>query len=479
LSAGAGSVEEAPAITAPVAPRAAVPWLPLAILAPVVIGATTTVSPVGAIALALVVALLAALLLKPGVILHVLIASIFMELLNLGGVTISRLLAPVALLVLALASVRPGTEIRPAPPLFWAFAYSAWALASGFWTESLPGTLYLLASLAIALVYMLCFASLLRTRQELDRLLLTLAAVSFLIGTLSIFAFIGRPILGFGLLQEGRVQGGTGDPSFFAAAQLIALPLLLVLAGETKVRRNLIYVAALTNIASVLTTVSRGGVLQLIVIAIIVLIIPARSIFSSPRHKTVVMIVMIAGATLFFVRYSADLAPRLKTIFVNTQEQTGSGRVEFWAAARQSVSERPVLGVGYGAWVRISNERLLDTPNVKLGNFKLRPAGSEVHNAFLGTLTEVGLVGLALFLGLLGSTALALRRFARQARQAGAYYYEKVANALVIGLIGWCVGSVFIETETSRPIWILIGICLALPKLLDEHRARTAAIPVS
>ena len=147
--------------------------------------------------------------------------------------------------------------------------------------------------------------------------------------------------------------------------------------------------------------------------------------------------------------------------------ETGSGRVEFWSAARRSIDERPLQGVGYGAWVRISNNRLVDTPGVHLGNFKLRPNGSEVHNAFLGTAAEVGLIGLFLFLGLLVATALALRRFARRARAAGDPYLAKIANALLIGLIGWCVGSLFIETETSRPIWILIGITLALPKLLD------------
>jgi hypothetical protein len=28
------------------------------------------------------------------------------------------------------------------------------------------------------------------------------------------------------------------------------------------------------------------------------------------------------------------------------------------------------------------------------------------------------------------------------------------------------VGAFFISAETSRPIWIAIGICLALPKLI-------------
>ncbi len=458
------------------APHEGLGWALPSLAAALLIGAVSAVSTQAAIALFVAAGLLLAVLKKPAALLVVLMSSVFLELINLGGVTISRLLAPLALLVLVLATVRPGTELRSAPPLFWALAYSTWAVASGLWTLSISGTTYLLASLGIALVYMLAFASLLTTRQELDRLLRVLAVVSFAIGTLSILAFVGRPLFGFGLLQEGRVQGGTGDPSFFAAAQLIALPLLLVLAGETQQRwqRNLIYVAALTNIASVLTTVSRGGFLQLVVITLIVVAIPSHSIFHTSGQKTVVMMLLLAGATLFFVRYSADLAPRLETIFLNKQEQTGSGRVEFWSAARHSISERPLQGVGYGAWVRISNDRLVDTPGVVLGAFKLRPTGSEVHNAFLGTTAELGFVGLFLFLGILGSTALRLRRIARRATALGAFYYAKIANALLIGLIGWCIGSLFIETETSRPIWILVGLCLALPKLVEPPPSANA-----
>ena len=89
-----------------------------------------------------------AVLRHPSWILIVLMSSVFLELINVGGLSISRLLAPVGLLVLLLATVRPGTRISAAPPLFWALAYSAWAVASGFWTLSPGGTLYLLASIS-------------------------------------------------------------------------------------------------------------------------------------------------------------------------------------------------------------------------------------------------------------------------------------------------------------------------------------------
>jgi putative inorganic carbon (HCO3(-)) transporter len=445
-------------------------WWVLGIGAGALLGAVTAVNSTLGLGLTIMIGVVVAILLKPSSLLMVLLASVFVELIKIGSVTITRLIAPVALFVVIAAAVRKGTQIRPAGPLFWAGAYVLWALASSLWTVSPAGTTYLLFSLAIALIFMLSFASLLATRQDLDRVIYALAVLSLLLGILSTLAFIGRPLFGFGLLQEGRVQGGTGDPSFFAAAQLIALPLILVLASNAKgIRRNALYLIALVNIGSVLSTVSRGGTIQLVVVLALLLALPARTIFTSRIQKRVAMAALVAGMAVFFVHYQADLLPRLQTIYSRSHDKTGSGRLAIWPAAIDAFKERPFLGIGYGAFVRTSVDRIYATPGSSIENFNVHP--EEVHNVFLGTATELGIPGLAFFVGLLFSTGLALRRTAKRARDAGAYYLSSVANALIIGLVGWCVGSMFIETETSRPIWILIGMSLALPKLIPEREA--------
>ena len=445
-------------------------WWVLGAGAGAVLGAVTAVNSSLGLGLTILLGVVVAILMKPSSLLLVLVASVFVELIKIGSLTITRVIAPVALFVVIAAAVRKGTQIRPAAPLFWAGAYTLWALASSLWTVSPAGTTYLLSSLAIALIFMLSFASLLATRRDLDRVLYALAALSLALGVLSTFAFIGRPLFGFGLLQEGRVQGGTGDPSFFAAAQLIALPLILVLASNAKgALRNALYLVALVNIGSVLSTVSRGGTIQLVVVLLLLLALPARTIFRSPAQKRVAMAALVAGMAVFFVHYSADLAPRLQTIYSRGQDRTGSGRLAIWPAAVDAFHERPFLGIGYGAFVRTSVDRIYSTPGSSIENFNVHP--EEVHNVFLGTATELGIPGLTIFLGLLFSTGLALRRTAKRAREAGAHYLSSVANALIVGLVGWCVGSMFIETETSRPIWIVIGMSLALPKLIPEREA--------
>ena len=446
-------------------------WWAIGAGAGVILGLATAVNVTLGLGLAILLGAVVAILLRPSNLLLVLVSTVFLELIEVGGLAITRLIAPVALFVVIAAAVRKGTQVRPAAPLFWAGAYALWALASSLWTVSPAGTTYLLSSLAIALVFMLSFASLLSTRSDLDRVLYALAALSLALGVLSTFAFIGRPLFGFGLLQEGRVQGGTGDPSFFAAAQLIALPLILVLASTKQgMLRNALYLVALVNIGSVLSTVSRGGTIQLVVVLLLLLALPARAIFTSPTQKRVAMAALIAGMAVFFVHYSADLAPRLKTIYSSQSSgEASSGRLAIWPAAVNAFNERPFLGIGYGAFVRTSIDRLYATPGTTLENFNVHQ--EEVHNVYLGTAAELGIPGLTIFLGLLLSTGLMLRRTARRAQEVGATFISSVANALVVGLLGWCVGSMFIETETSRPLWIVVGMCLALPKLIPEQEA--------
>ena len=102
----------------------------------------------------------------------------------------------------------------------------------------------------------------------------------------------------------------------------------------------------------------------------------------------------------------------------------------------------------------------------------LSPQGQETHNAYLSATAELGFPGLAIFLGLLIATALALRRVARRAARIGEDFLARAANALLVGLAGWAIASVFLSSEASRPFWMVIGLSLALTAILERAEAR-------
>ena len=452
-------------------------WGWIAAACAVALGAAAGADPKLGIGVAIAFFVVAATLIQPVSILWMLIASVFLEVVTVGGVTVSRLIAPVALLVVLLELLRGRAFVRSAPPLLWASVYAIVALASGLWTVSTSHTLTLLASLAIALTYMLCFAALLDSERDLRITLHVLALASLLIGVVSLASFAGVSLVPTSSLQSGRAQGGVGDPNFFANVQLVAFPVIVVLAAQAKnlwLRAGLAF-AALVALASVLSTLSRGGLIALMFVLVVLPLAPAGALFASRRQKALIVLVLVAGLLVLASRpfFRSEVVKRATTIFVSNESETtgssaGSGREELWKAASHSISEHPFLGIGFGAFPAVSNDLLVRTPGVDLKLVSPHEHGLETHSAYIGTTAELGFVGLGALLALIASTVLALRRAAVRARRAGALSLSRISNALMLSMVGWAISSVFIETETARPLWIVIGIALALPKIIER-----------
>jgi putative inorganic carbon (hco3(-)) transporter len=469
--------------TPSVAPNLAIlSWTVAGGIAALAVGLAASRSPSAAIAVALGIGAAIAVIGRPKTILWILAASIFTELVRVEGTTISRVLAPIALLIVLVELFRDRASIRWGAPLVWAGAYSLWAFASGLWTTSVSGTTYLLGSLAIALVYMLAFSAMLESRRDLKHVLSVLALVSLLLGALS-FPRVSQAFDLGQVIQAGRSQGGVGDPNSFAALQVLTLPLVIVLATEARKRwvQLGLYAGALVIIGSTMTSLSRGGLIALAVLLVLLLVIPFRFLFRSRRNKAIALLVVAFGVTAVSIRQASSLTSRIETIVGqgNPGAQQGSGRVELWRAAGTSIAERPWFGLGYGAFPSASNELLFRTPGVDLQNVTVHGNGQPVHNAYIESLAELGIAGLILYVGLLISTARALRRTAVRAYEVGEEFVAVVANALVLSLITWAITSFFLSVETSRALWILVGLSLALPKLLPPSRSRRTPSPLN
>jgi O-antigen ligase len=422
-----------------------------------IVAVESTRNPRDAVGVSLALVLLLALAFQPVNLLIVLVVTLFADILQFGGLTIGRLIAPVALVVLVDAAVRRRLALPRGSPAVWALGYAIWTIASGLWSVSLGSTGFLLGSLGIALVYMTAFATLTDSDAELKRVLIAVSVASVAIGLLAILSF------SFGVpadLSAGRSEGGTGDANLFAAYQIAAIPLVLVLVSEVArgLPQLLVYGGALTIIASVFTSVSRGGLVAMLVVAVTMVFIPARAMFRSVGQKVAVLLVIVVVGAVALQATSTALTARLS-------DKTGSGRVYEWKAAWLSVHQHPVLGLGYGAFPPRSRELLHQVPGVDLEKFDIGPQGEAVHNVYLGTLAELGIPGLVLFLGLLVSTGRTLRGAALTARRTGNLFLMRASNALLLSLVGVCVAALFLSLETSRALWVVVGLSLALARI--------------
>ena len=429
------------------------------------VGVAASFDLVTAVVLAAALAVAPLVLFFPPLMTLLIVAAAFTQAVSVGGLTISRIIAPLALFVVLVALSR-GYVLHIGAPLGWVCAYSVWALASGIWTVHFGDTVTSLSSLAIALTYMLAFAILLRSRRDLDRVLYTIALMALVVGVIGFFT------------SQGRAEGASGNANYFAMVEIFALPFVLVLATEvrSRVARVGLYAIVFVIIFSVFASLSRGGFLTLIAVGVAALILPARStFFQSRRQKAFVLALIAASCFIAFKANAGSLAPRLESIFA--EGETGAGRTNVWRGAWTSIQERPLLGLGYGSFISEANDLMLRTPGVDLTTQRLLPQGLYAHNAYIGTTAELGIPGLVLFVGILISTARALRRTAARAAAAGAMYIMRIANASLISLVALSIAALFASSETSRPVWILIGISLALPKLIDEwENARSAGV---
>jgi O-antigen ligase len=144
-------------------------------------------------------------------------------------------------------------------------------------------------------------------------------------------------------------------------------------------------------------------------------------------------------------------------------------------AAAKTASENPVLGVGFGSFKFISQDLILHTPGVNPEILQIREEGNNfaAHNTYLGTAAELGFTGLFLYFGVLIVTGATLRRTSKEAVARGAPFVGRVSHALLLGLAVWAVTTFFLSGETARTFWIIVGLSLALPKLVpDPPRAR-------
>jgi O-antigen ligase len=457
-------------------------WVAIGAMGAVIIAAAGSVSPTAALAATVALAVIAAVAARPAILPLILVASIYIEAARVEGTTITRVLAPIALLVILVQLIRGRASIRSGPILLWAGAYGLWALASGLWTTSSAGTVFQLSSLSIAVVYMLAFASLIESSRDLERVVWMVVVASAVFAALSL-QHVSEALHLRQVFHAGRTQGGIGDPNAFAATQLIAVPLVFALAGQVK-KRSLqigLYVTAVVIIGSILDSLSRGGLIGLAVLLVLLAVVPFRFVFRTRRNKTIALLVVALGVATLSVRYSSEVTRRVQATFnqADPGASSGSGRTYLWLAARTSIEERPLLGLGYGGFRPASNELLLRTPGVDLNVYQIRAGGQPAHSAYIGSLAELGVVGLVLYLSLFIAAGHSLRRAAIPARKARAFFAGSVAGALQLSLVAWAVSSLFLSAETSRAFWIILGIALALPTVIasESDSEASEAVP--
>jgi probable O-glycosylation ligase (exosortase A-associated) len=267
------------------------------------------------------------------------------------------------------------------------------------------------------------------------------------------------------LLNPGATN--TNDLSFFgdnngvAVGMLMIVPMLIALArtAEGRPERWLHYFLAVGVLYRAIATYSRGGFLAAAALALLYTL-------RSPHRVRALVGGALAGILILSVM-PAEFWDRMSTITVEEgapRDGSAVGRLHFWNVSLLMAKNRPLTGVGLQAF----NEAYPDYDTSGGAYGKKR----SVHSAWLGFLSELGVPGLALFVGTLGLAFLACRRARRLAKKgmlppAFGHY----GTALEGALVAFSVGSTFVIFQYVELLWHTIALSIALHYLTEEELA--------
>jgi len=223
------------------------------------------------------------------------------------------------------------------------------------------------------------------------------------------------------------------DNNDFALALVMNIPLLWYMGiGEKKqwVARAT-QVAVLLSLVTILLTHSRGAFLSLCFTALWIA-------WRSGKLFRAVLFLMFLAALFPFVAPDHVLE-RLASIGEGGKESSANARLTAWATAFEMIKDNPIWGVG----MRNFQPRFRDYSVIPLGE------GGQTyvaHNSYLQIWAESGSLAFIIYMALLGSVFLTLRRIFRQCRHrpdlAWASNYARMMEATTVG---FTIGAFFLN----------------------------------
>jgi O-antigen ligase len=310
-----------------------------------------------------------------------------------------------ALTLLMPKEAEPVATDRRTKTLLWTLvAYAALTIPLVEW----PGSVARIGfpNFFKAFVFYYFTASLITTEDRLRKLLITFLGCQMFRVFEPLYLHVTEGYWGSAAMMSGwemmnRLAGAPNDvvnPNGLAAIVLTIVPLLHYLtAGNVKGR--LIYVASMPPLLwALILTGSRSGMLGLAAIAL--------QVWWKSRQKIMLTATVVVAVILVLPYLDANLTDRYRSIFdSNTKNATTShDRMEGLRMNLNVAMRRPLFGYGLGT--------------SKEANWNYGATDLPAHNLYLEALQEVGIFGTVLFIAVVGSVVMGLRRLAHALRSA-------------------------------------------------------------
>jgi O-Antigen ligase len=240
-----------------------------------------------------------------------------------------------------------------------------------------------------------------------------------------------------------RYAGAKLDANDLGLIMALSIPMSYYLLIQNHGRMVWVYrVQLILAGTTILLTASRGATLATVVALAIVPLTQARL---GGRQKVALLltVILLIGGILCFVPETSW--ERLATVPTEFEQGTFTGRTIIWRAGWEIFRMHPFFGIGANAF-RVMVSRELAEP-IRMGDADPAPPA---HNTFLSVLVEQGVLGFAVFCGMLGALAVSLK---------GMPPFPQ--RLWVVSLAVWVVGVSSLTWEMRKPTWFFFGLLMA------------------
>jgi O-antigen ligase len=339
--------------------------------------------------------------------------------------------------------------------------YVAWAILSLLWSSYSGDTTYDLKRLILAVVLLAVLYSVAGNRRDFLILLWGYVIAS---ATTSIY------VLASGTTLEGRLTGGLNDPNYLASELVLAIILAGFLLGSTSRRslRAVLVAAAGIDIAVFVLTQSRGGIIGLATGAVVAIIVAGRT-------RTMVLAVSALATGLVIGWIAIFASSGLRHRVTDFSSQATSGRADSWQIAWKIAKAHPINGIALGNYRDEQLKYAASSIDIQHITYIVHDQ-LIVHNTYLETLAELGIVGFLLLGGAMvvcGSSAV---RAIRLALQTDDHAFANALRGLVAGSCGLFTAYIFVSAEYEKQLWFALAL-LAVSSVVVSRQAEAAGHP--
>jgi O-antigen ligase len=391
-------------------------------------------------------------------------------------------LLTVVLLARRFLSERPRGLVSD-PVIWWMLAYLVVG-ATGLWfARDTDAVMRNLVDTAKDCVIAGLILNLLATRRAFERAVWGLLIVGAALSALTVYqemtktydnnywGFAQAAVRQISTTTDDRARafGTVNDPNYFGQLLLVLTPMAVwaALNGRTWRGKSFGVAAFLLLLAAIGLTFSRGAYLG----AVVVLGVYAMYLRLDARY---LLILPLIGALLYvappefrarFGTLNEVLPGNSAGAFADGSLQGRSVKAE---VAITIAADNPIFGVGRG------NYRLHYRDYIN----EIEGAGSnterDAHNLYLEVAAEQGIIGLAVFVGLLATVWGRLRKAELLFAAADERRMTDLSVAVKVGFLGYLVTSLFLHGAYGYMLWLQVGMAVALVVIAQREAAKHA-----